>query len=394
MSGPQFSRRSAFDPRPNRLTRLMAARRASGAEVLDLTVSNPTRAGLPYDGEAITAALADDRALAYTPAPFGLPEARAAAAAEMGCPPERCVLAASTSEAYGWLFKLLCDPGDEVLAPRPSYPLFDQLAAFEGVALRPYPLVYDGAWHVDTAALAQAVGPRTRAVLVVSPNNPTGQVLRAGELAALERLGLPIIVDAVFDGYRLRDVADAARPLESPGLVFVLGGLSKGAGLPQMKAGWLAVGGPDAVAHAALERLELIADTWLSVGAPVQHALPRLLAAGRQTADAIRARVRANMARAMAACAGTPLTVLPADGGWYAVLRVPRLYGDDGWLDDEGWAAALLEEDGVRVQPGFFYDFADDGHLIVGLLTPPSAFAEGLRRVVARVEARCAESGR
>lgn len=389
MSGVRFSERSGFDPRPNRLARLRAARLAAGGMLLDLTVSNPTRAGLPYDGEAIRAALSDPRSLTYTPAPFGLPDARAAAAVEVGCPATRCVLTASTSEAYGWLFKLLCDPGDEVLAPRPSYPLFDQLAAYEGVRLRPYPLVYDGAWHIDTAALAEAVGPHTRAMLVVSPNNPTGQVLRRAELKALERLGLPLIVDAVFDDYRLREIADAADPLAASQLAFVLGGLSKSAGLPQMKAGWIAVGGPPAAAEAALHRLELIADTWLSVGAPVQHALPALLRARRRTTDAIVERIRANMSHAFAACAGTPVTVLPADGGWYAVLRMPRLSTDDGWLDDEGWAAALLEEDGVWVQPGFFYDFADDGHLVVGLLTPPADFAEGLRRILARVEARC-----
>ncbi len=385
-----FSRRSGFERRLNPLTRARAARRASGAPLLDLTVSNPTRAGLPYDGAAICEALADPAALVYRPTPFGRPEARAAAAETMGCSPARCVLTASTSEAYGWLFKLLCDPGDEVLAPRPSYPLFDQLAALEGVRLRPYPLRYDGAWHIDLAAVAAAVGPRTRAILVVSPNNPTGQVLRASELAGLARLGLPIIADEVFAPYRLRPVPDAARALDAPGLVFALGGLSKFAGLPQMKAGWIAVGGPPKPAEAALARLEIIADTWLSVGAPVQHALPALLRTQQATADGIRRRVRRNMAFVQAACRGSATTVLPADGGWYAVLRAPRVLGPVGWLDDEAWALTLLESDGLYVQPGFFYDFEQDGHLVVSLLTPPADFEDGVRRLVARVDRVCA----
>lgn len=386
----RFSARSGFDRRINPLTRARADRIAAGAPVLDLTISNPTRAGLPYADEAVCAALADRRSMTYTPQPFGLPTARAAAAQVMGCPPERCVLTASTSEAYGWLFKLLCDPGDEVLAPRPSYPLFEQLATLEGVRLRPYPLRYDGAWHIDLPALEAAVGPRTRAVLVVSPNNPTGQVLRRGELDALTALGLPIIADEVFAPYRLRPVPDAARALDGSGLVFALGGLSKQAGLPQMKAGWIALGGPDAEVDAALARLEIIADTWLSVGAPVQHALPALLAAQSATTAAITARVRVNYARLRAACRGTAVTALPADGGWYAVLRLPRVAGGRGWLDDEGWAMTLLEADGLYVQPGFFYDFEQDGHLVVSLLTPPDPFEAGVRRLVARVAGVCA----
>lgn len=384
--GPSFSGRSGFDPRPNPLSRARAARLAAGAPLLDLTLSNPTRAGLPYDGEAIRAALGDPALLTYRPLSFGLPGARAAAAESMGVAPERCVLTASTSEAYGWLFKLLCDPGDEILAPRPSYPLFEQLAALEGVRLRPYPLRYDGAWHIDLPAVAAAVGPRTRAILVVSPNNPTGQVLKRDELAGLSALGLPIIADEVFAPYRLRTVPDAVRALDGPGLVFALGGLSKAAGLPQMKAGWIALGGPRRQVDAALQRLELIADTWLSIGAPVQHALPALLRIQQPTARAIHGRVRANLATAMQICRGSATTCLPADGGWYAVLRVPRIHG----LDDERWALTLLEEDGVYVQPGFFYDFERDGHLVVSLLTPPQTFTEGLERLTARVERLCA----
>lgn len=378
----RYSTRTAFDRRPNRLTRALAERRARGEPIIDLTVSNPTRAGLPYDGEAIRRALADPRALQYTPAPFGLPEARAAVAAEIDVDPRRVVLTASSSEAYGWLFKLLCDPGDAILAPRPSYPLFDQLATFEGVTLDDYDLAYDGAWHLDAAQLR--VGPRTRGLLVVSPNNPTGQRLKRDELEALEALGLPIIADEVFAAYPLHPAPGAVSALAATRVpTFVLGGLSKLAGLPQLKAGWITLAGPDDAVDEALARLELIADTWLSVGAPVQHALPALLAAARPTTAAIAARVRDNLAVLEAEARGSSATVLRAEGGWYAIVAVPRI------VDDEQWALWLLERDGVRVQPGFFYDFARDGHLVLSLLTPPAPFADGVARLVDRVAAAC-----
>lgn len=379
----RFSTRTAFDARHNRLTRALAERRARGEAVIDLTVSNPTRAGLPYDGDAILRALADPRALQYHPAPFGLPEARAAVAAELGVEARRVMLTASSSEAYGWLFKLLCDPGDAVLAPRPSYPLFEQLATFEGVTLDGYELAYDGAWHLDAARMT--VTDRARGVLVVSPNNPTGQRLKRAELEALEALGLPIIADEVFAAYPLHPAPDAISALAATRVpAFVLGGLSKLAGLPQLKAGWIALAGPDDAVDEALSRLELIADTWLSVGAPVQHALPALFEASRATTAAIAARVRGNLAALEAAVAGSPVSVLRAEGGWYAVLAVPRI------VDDERWALWLLERDGVRVQPGFFYDFARDGHLVLSLLTPPAPFADGVARLVDRVAAACA----
>lgn len=378
----RYSARTAFDARQNRLTLALAARRGRGLPVIDLTGSNPTTADLPYETAAILTALADPRALTHTPAPFGLPAARAAVAAEYGIDPRRVVLTASTSEAYGWLFKLLCDPGDAVLAPRPSYPLFDQLALYEGIALDPYPLAYDGSWHLPASAVTPS--PRTRGILVVSPNNPTGQRLKRAELAALEAIGLPLIVDEVFAPYALRPAPDAISALQATTVpTFVLGGLSKLAGLPQLKAGWILLAGPDAAVDEALARLELIADTWLSIGAPVQCALPALLGAARSTTAAIGERLRHNLASLEAIARDTPITVLHVEGGWSATIAVPRMH------DDESWALILLERDGVRVQPGFFYDFDRDGYLVLSLLTPPATFAEGIARLVARVAAEC-----
>ncbi|MCA9539208.1 MAG: pyridoxal phosphate-dependent aminotransferase [Myxococcales bacterium] len=374
----RFSRRTAFDPTLNPLARARAAREAAGLPLLDLTRSNPTTVDLPSPAAAIMAALADRRALVYEPAPFGLPVARAATAAELGVDADAVVLTASTSEAYGWLFKLLCDPGDEILVPQPSYPLLDHLAQLEAVQLWPYPLAYDGAWHLDRAALSAAVTPRTRAIVVIHPNNPTGNFLSRGDLAHLERLGLPVISDEVFADYAIepsRVAVPTVRAAQVP--VFGLGGLSKRAGLPQMKAGWIVL---NQHARPAQAQLELIADTFLSVGAPVQWALPALLLASRETTAAIRARVRQNLDVLSHQLAQKAVTLRRPEGGWTAVLDVPRS------RSEEDWVLALLDEHGVLVQPGWFYDFADEAHLVVSLLTPPSEFAEGIARLIHCVE--------
>ncbi len=382
-----FSARSAHDPEPNALARALAARRAAGLEVLDLTVSNPTTAGIPYDGAAVASALASPGALVYEPAAFGTHAAREAVAREVGADASRVVLTASTSEAYAFLFTLLCDPGDEVLVPAPSYPLFGQLAVLNGVRLSPYRLRYDGAWHVDTDSLRRARTARTRAVLAVSPNNPTGSFLKAGELAAMRSLGLPLVCDEVFASYPLSDAAaggDERRVTSvaregDDSLVFALGGLSKLAALPQMKLGWTVVAGPPGEAAEALRRLEWIADAYLSVGAPVQAALPALLATRERAAGAIRARTRANLEAARQLLAGTAVTLLSAEGGWYATLRLPLT------RPEEAWALALLEG-GVYVHPGAFFDFAQEAFVVVSLLTPEDRFAEGIRRVAERVD--------
>jgi aspartate/methionine/tyrosine aminotransferase len=282
------------------------------------------------------------------------------------------------------LLKAFCDPGDEVLVPAPSYPLLAWLAAFEGVVLRTYPLEYAGRWHVDVGALARAVTPRTRLVVVVSPNNPTGSYLGREELEAMLDLGLPIVSDEVFATYplgvaapeqRVRSALEARR-----GLVFALSGLSKLVGLPQMKLGWIACGGDPALAARAIDHLGTVLDAYLSVGAPVQRALPELLRAGRTTADAIRRRTRANLAIVRGAVREADLLdVLDVEGGWYATLRVPET------RTDEEWALRLVEEDRVHVQPGYFFDMTRGAHLVVSLLTPEETLREGLARLVARV---------
>ncbi|WP_394822558.1 pyridoxal phosphate-dependent aminotransferase [Pendulispora albinea] len=388
-----FSHRSSFDSRPNALTlALIEHARVYGNTLLDLTVSNPTEAGIPYDTSSILSALADPRALVYEPHAFGLSSAREAAAREVselaGLPVDAAdvMLTASTSEAYSFLLKLLCDSGDEVLVPQPSYPLFEHLAAFEAVRLVPYPLAYDGAWHIDFAALRRAIGPRTRAVLVVNPNNPTGSFLKRDELAALAGLGLPIVSDEVFASYVLEDDPARTRSVleTSETLVFALGGLSKLAALPQMKVAWTVVGGPRAQRREALARLELIADTFLSVGTPVQHALPTLLATRASAHDAIAQRTRANLEalRTALARAASPATLLRTEGGWYATLRLPRTRSEEAWVLD------CLEKDHVYVHPGAFFEFSEEAFLVLSLLTPEANFAEGVRRILDRVEER------
>ncbi|MDI7269132.1 MAG: pyridoxal phosphate-dependent aminotransferase [Myxococcota bacterium] len=380
-----FSGRSRFERDRNAPAVAIERARAAGRRIVDLTVSNPTAAGIPYDAEAILAALSDPRALRYEPEPFGLPAAREAVAglmAERGvqAPAGRIVLTASTSEAYAFLFNLLCDPGDEVLVPAPSYPLLDMLARLESVRLVPYRLEYDGEWRVDVDSLRAAVTGRSRAVATVSPNNPTGSCLKREELAAIASLGLPIVSDEVFASYPLRDDARrAVSALEAGGstLVFALGGLSKLAALPQMKLAWTAVGGPAAAVDEALARLDLIADCFLSAGTPVQHALPRLLASRATAEGAVMARIRSNLDLLRAAFgSASPVSLLEPEAGWYAVLRLPRTRSEEEWVLD------LLERHGVLVQPGWFYDFADEPYVVVSLLTPPDDLREGVERLL------------
>jgi alanine-synthesizing transaminase len=377
-----FSGRSSFERSLNPLARALEELRRQGRSWLDLTVSNPTRAGLPYAKDALTRALGRPEAVDYAPEPFGLPAARAAVAAEVVSDGIRVsaddvVLTASTSEAYGFAFKLLCDAGDEILVPAPSYPLLDHLASLEQVRLRQYALAYDGAWHVDIESLRRCKTERSRAVVVVNPNNPTGSYLKQSELDVLAELGLPVISDEVFSRYPLTE--DAARvtsvlALES-NLVIALGGLSKLAALPQHKLAWMLLGGPSAARDEARGRLEIIADAYLSVGAVVQHALPDLLRESRATADAIRVRAREGLARIREILAGSSVSVLHVEGGWYAVLRWPRV------ATEEAWVVGLLEQEGVLVQPGWFFDFPDEPHCVISLLTPPDVLGEGVTRL-------------
>lgn len=377
-----WSARTRWELSENPLSQALARRRAAGAPLLDLTETNPTRAGLvaPTD---VLALLGHERSRDYSPEPFGLPAARAAAAAEFArhggsADADRVFLTASTSEAYAWIFKLLCDPGDRVLVPRPSYPLFEYLARLESVEVDRYPLAYDGSWHLLASTVEAALTPRTRAVVVVHPNNPTGSCLKQEEAAALHELcaarGVAIVSDEVFADYTFGPDPRRAGSFASdgPALAFAMGGLSKACALPQLKLAWTAVAGPAALREPALARLEVIADTYLSAGTPVQRALPELLARREELAAPVRARVERNLETLRAAMATAPeATLLAVEGGWCAVLRVPAT------ISEEQRALRLLEHEGVRVHPGFFFDFESEAWLVVSLLTPPEAFAAG-----------------
>jgi alanine-synthesizing transaminase len=398
-----FSSRLPTSLAHNRISVAADAARARGP-LHDLTESNPTVVGLPElaaAAPAILAALADPQVLTYEPTPHGLPAARAAVAAYyarhgVAIDPAHVTLTASTSEAYGWLFKLLCDPGDHVLVPTPSYPLFDHLAALESVRPVTYPLRYHGGWFLDIEEVRRALTPRTRAILVVNPNNPTGSYLTREQADALSALAaerdLALISDEVFADYAFapdaarvttlaRDAArdsagDSAGDSANGALTFCLSGLSKLCGLPQLKLGWILTAGPAARRAEAEARLELIADTYLSVSAPVQHAAPSLLPLVDTVGAAILARVRANRRTIAAALAGSSAQLLDAEGGWSAIVRLPSTH------TEEEWTLQLLD-DGVLVHPGFFFDLPPTA-VVISLLIRPEILAPGVAAILRR----------
>lgn len=380
-----FSSRLEWTIATNPLTRLLHRKRAAGEPVLDLTESNPTSAGFRYCSEQILSAFEDPQSLRYEPAPAGLVAARSAVSEYYSgrAAVDRILVTSSTSEAYSFLFKLLADPGDEALVPRPSYPLFEFLAALESVRVVQYPLVYHGGWAIDFDALAASVTPRTRAIVIVNPNNPTGSFLKRPELARLIEISreheLAIISDEVFNDYGFEDHPARVRSLidVEDVLAFSLSGLSKVCGLPQMKLGWIVASGPESVRGQAFDRLELIADTYLSVGTPVQWAAARLLGLRDRIQPQILARVTRNLAFLRNEIgSGSPWRALDLEGGWYAVLQAPRI------RSEEEWALMLLDHDNVLVQPGFFFDFDQEAFLVLSLLTPPEVFSEGARRIL------------
>jgi alanine-synthesizing transaminase len=383
-----FSSRLDWAAGQNNLARMLDEKRSAGAEVLDLTESNPTSAGLSYGSERVVKAFADPRWLRYEPSPAGILAARMAVSQYYSkrVPVDRILLTASTSEAYGFLFKLLADPGDEILAPRPSYPLFDFLAALDSVRIVQYPLVYLGGWAIDFEALASRITPRTRGIVIVNPNNPTGSFLKKAELAQLLAIcrqhGLAIISDEVFSDYGLEEDPVRVGSLTDVEdvLTFSLSGLSKVSGLPQLKLGWIVVSGPESLRTLAFERLELIADTYLSVGAPVQWAAGTLLGLRGEIQSEILKRVRRNLEFLRGKIgADSPWRVLDVEGGWYAVVQAPRIH------TEEDWVLALLQQCNVLVQPGFFYDFEKEAFLVLSLLTRTEVFEEGVRRILGRV---------
>lgn len=373
----------------NALSRALADLRRRGIRLADLTVTNPTHVGLAYPPDLL-APLADERSLSYDPEPFGLVPTREAVAAAMTTgdvkvEAERVVLASSTSEAYGLLFKLLCNPGDAVLIPQPSYPLFDLLTQFDAVEAAPYRLDDHGVWSIDRESVVAACTPRTRAALVVTPNNPTGSMLRRDDREWLvgfaQANSLAIISDEVFADYPIEPRPDAASLLgESRVLTFTLGGLSKSVGLPQLKLGWVVVSGPNAVVHQALERLEVLCDTYLSVATPVQVAASRLIAAGATVHAGICARLATNYRVLQQAAAAFPsVRVMPPEGGWSVVLQVPETEGE------EVLALRLLQDANVVVHPGFFFDFPSGAHLVLSLLPEPDLFAAAIPKVLSQV---------
>jgi alanine-synthesizing transaminase len=386
-----FTSRTNWPLHPNRFTQALERRRRSGGQILDLTASNPTECGFDYPGEEILRALADPRALRYHPESKGLPGARRAVAEYYagrlgfsGNPvpvdPERVLLASGTSEAYSHIFRLLCEPGDEILVPAPSYPLFEFLADLADIRLVPYPLFYDHGWQIDFVSLRAALTPRSRAVMVVHPNNPTGSFVKPREAAELAEIcaarEMAIVADEVFLDYSVGELPARTFALHDAALTFTLSGLSKISLLPQMKLAWAVVSGPPSLVQTAVERLEIIADTYLSPGTPVQLALPKLLSIRHVLQAQVQTRISANLEFLDAALRESGiLTRLDREGGWYATLRVP-VTGTD-----EDLAISLLERSSVLVHPGHFFNFSTDGFLVLSLITPESEFVDGVKRL-------------
>jgi aspartate/methionine/tyrosine aminotransferase len=381
-----FAERTNWNLAGNRLSEALARHRAGGKRLLDLTASNPTECGFAYDTDAILAALRNPAALRYEPNSKGLESARLAvklyySARGVAISVEDIVLTTSTSEAYSFVFRLLCNPGDELLIPAPSYPLFGFLADIQDVKLVRYPLVYDHGWQIDFHSLQQAITPRTRGVIAVNPNNPTGHFVKEKELAKLNELcaarGMALIADEVFLDFALSDARRVTFAGNTGALTFAMSGLSKIAGLPQMKMAWVVASGPSELKRQAMERLEVIADTYLSPNAPVQLATPVFLAQRHGFQRQLLARVGRNLAELDRQLAVREVcSRLEVEGGWYAVVRVPAT------RSDEELAIDLLTREGVYVHPGHFFDFATAGYLVLSLIAREEEFAEGGRRVL------------
>src|SRR6476646_9979217 len=383
-----FASRTNWNLKPNRLAEALEQHKASGGRLLDLSASNPTECGFRYNAAAVMRSLCAPASLQYHPDPKGLKSARQAVSdyyAENGeqVSIDDLILTASTSEAYSFIFRLLCNPGDEILIHTPGYPLFDIFADVNDVKLIRYPLFYDHGWHIDMHALKQAITPRTRGVIVVHPNNPTGHFTRTEEVAQLNQIcaanRLAIIADEVFLDFTLGS-AQKSFVANTGALTFTMSGISKVSGLPQMKFAWLAVNGPETERREALARLEMIADTYLSLNAPIQLAAPTLLKQRTAFQQQLMVRVRKNLSELDSRLAKKQhVSRLAVEGGWYAVLRVPAT------RPDEELALELLEKLGVYLHPGHYYDFSGDGNLVVSLITPEQDFHEGMGRILSAV---------
>jgi alanine-synthesizing transaminase len=382
-----FSQRTNWKLTPNRLTQVVDRLRSSRTHLLDLTISNPTRCGFAYDSAAIIKAFQSLQMLDYDPQAKGLLSARQAVAHyyaqdhDTRADPESICLTTSTSEGYSFVFRLICNAGDEILVPKPSYPLFEFLADLQDVKLVPYSLAYAQGWFVDFQTVEHALTPRTRAILVVHPNNPTGSYLRSEEVQKLNQIcskrELALIADEVFLDYSFTNEHHATLADNRDCLTFTLSGLSKIAALPQMKVAWVVTSGPEQVANQAAERLEVIADTYLSVSAPTQLAFPALFEQRHSLQSQIRKRVLENRAALQLQLANQrACELLHADGGWYAVLRVPL------GRSDEEIAVQLLQQHQTLVHPGHFYDFSGQNHLVLSLITPEQDFRAGVQNLL------------
>jgi aspartate/methionine/tyrosine aminotransferase len=392
-----FSRSTNWNLTPNALTQALNEKRAEGAQLLDLTVSNPTECNFTYDRDAILSALAQPDALAYQPNPRGLESARRVVAAyhaarNIELPISHIFLTASTSEAYSYLFRLLCDAktGDEILIPSPGYPLFDFLADIHNVKLTRYPCLYDHGWQIDFPALQKLISPRTRAIVIVNPNNPTGHYFRAHQLRELHELcagyDLAILSDEVFLDFPCQSDDRAAHSFASnhKELTFTLSGISKICGLPQMKLSWVAVTGPEDLRDQAIARLEALADVYLSVSTPIQLALPQFLDLRSAFQNQVAERVRANLAeldRQLATTRNSPITRLKVEAGWNVVLRIPATSSSEQ-SHDEQFAIDLLRRENVLIHPGHFYDFSTDSYAVLSLIVPEEIFTEGISRLL------------
>jgi len=386
-----FSHRTSWKLTQNALTRAIEEARQAGANLLDLTTSNPTRAGLKYDSENLLGAFSNDKALDYDPQSKGLLSAREAVVEYyrqehdiFQLDPERIILTTSTSEAYSYIFRLLCNADDEILVPKPSYPLFEFLADLQDVRLIPYPLLYDHGWQIDFPSLYKSVTHRTRAVVVVHPNNPTGSFVRGEEVSALsgfcKEYGLAIIADEVFLDYALDGAPRTSFAKNDEVLTFALSGVSKVSGLPQMKLAWMVVNGPPDSATDAMSRLEIIADTYLSMSAPIQLAAPVLLDQRKNIQPLLLDRTRENLQELdRALLRQKSCQRLAVEGGWYTILRVPVT------RSDEELSIELVQRAGVLVHPGHFFDFASEGNLVLSLITASDAFREGVKRILRHV---------
>ncbi len=387
-----FSKRTSWHREHNALAELYERLRDEGRSIIDLTASNPTNSGISYPSEKIFSALSRPASLEYHPDPRGIVSARESVCEyyrgrSVSCEPSDIILTASTSEAYSLLFRLLCDANDTVLVPTPSYPLFEYLAQISDVRLAQYHLRYDGLWHIDLPSLRSSVAPDTRAIILINPHNPTGMFAKEPDVEAITDLcrkrNLALIVDEVFidypfDGSQRRSLAG-----QTEALTFVLNGLSKIAGLPQMKLGWIAASGPGHLKAESLGRLEILADTFLSVNTPVQVALPEILRLAPEISFAIRTRVKRNYASLASFFGkGSPCTVLRSEGGWYGIIRVPRT------RSEEEWALLLLREHGAYLYPGYFFDMTPEGFLVVSLLPQEELFQRGIRAVLNAVTAK------